>query len=241
TPSTCCRRSGRRSSCTGSSGSWRTSTGAISPSVRRPSRRRAGTRRRRDPAPARLPCRGAFAKRHEILAPGSGCSFVSITVVVFYLLAAITVGSALGVALSNSIVYSAFALMGTLLGVAALFVLLGADFLGVVQLLVYVGGILVLTLFAVMLTHRIADVHVSNRAVGRPLGVMLVGGVCVYLVRVALRAHWVVRAPVAPGPTIYGVGDAFLTEYVLPFEVASVVLLAALIAAVVVSRKEVRG
>ena len=166
---------------------------------------------------------------------------MSVVTVAFYVIAVLTAGSALGVALGTSIVYSAFALMGTLLGVAATFVLLGADFLGVVQLLVYVGGILVLTLFAVMLTHRIADVHVSNRAVGRPLGVVLVGGVCVYLVRVALRAHWVVRAPVAPGPTIYGVGDAFLTEYVLPFEVASVVLLAALIAAVVVSRKEVRG
>ncbi|HTD25825.1 MAG TPA: NADH-quinone oxidoreductase subunit J, partial [Candidatus Elarobacter sp.] len=68
---------------------------------------------------------------------------MSLTVAVFYLLAAITVGSALGVAFANSIVYSAFALMGTLLGVAAMFVLLGADFLGVVQLLVYVGGILV--------------------------------------------------------------------------------------------------
>src|SRR5207249_4537079 len=92
--------------------------------------------------------------------------FVSLTVAVFYLLAAITVGSALGVALSHSIVYSAFALMGTLLGVAAMFVLLGADFLGVVQLLVYVGGILVLTLFAVMLTRR--------NAIGILMGVELV-------------------------------------------------------------------
>jgi NAD(P)H-quinone oxidoreductase subunit 6 len=166
---------------------------------------------------------------------------VPVATVAFYVIAVLTAGSALGVALGRSIVYSAFALMGTLLGVAATFVLLGADFLGVVQLLVYVGGILVLTLFAVMLTHRIADVHVSNRAVGRPVGAVLAGGVGVYLIRVALRAHWVVRAPVPPGPTIYGVGDAFLTEYLLPFEVASVVLLAALIAAVVVSRKEVRG
>ena len=99
---------------------------------------------------------------------------MSITAAVFYLLALVTVGSALGVALSRSIVYSAFALMGTLLGVAAIFVLLGADFLGVVQLLVYVGGILVLTLFAVMLTHRISDVNVSNRAVGRLPAAVLV-------------------------------------------------------------------
>src|SRR5262249_48649718 len=120
-------------------------------------------------------------------------TFVSVTIVAFYLIAAITAGSALGVALGNNIVYSAFALMGTLLGVAATFVLLGADFLGVVQLLVYVGGILVLTLFAVMLTHRIADVHVSNRAVGRLPGLLVVGVVFVWMVRTALRAGWVVK------------------------------------------------
>ena len=166
---------------------------------------------------------------------------MSVEIVVFYLIALLTVGSAVGVAVGSSIVYSAFALMGTLLGVAATFVLLGADFLGVVQLLVYVGGILVLTLFAVMLTHRIADVHVSNRSVGKLPGFVLVAAVFVYMVRVALRAAWAVKDPGAAAPTIYGVGNAFLTQYVLPFEIASVVLLAALIGAVVVSRKEVRG
>ena len=166
---------------------------------------------------------------------------MSITLVVFYLLAALTVGSALGVALSDNVVYSAFALMGTLLGVASLFVLLGADFLGVVQLLVYVGGILVLTLFAVMLTHRIADVHVSNRAVGRGPAVVLVGVVFAWMGHAARAASWVLGEPGAPGPTTYGIGEALLTQYALPFEVASIVLLAALIGAVVVSRKEVKA
>jgi len=166
---------------------------------------------------------------------------VSITAAVFYLLALVTVGSALGVALSRSIVYSAFALMGTLLGVAAMFVLLGADFLGVVQLLVYVGGILVLTLFAVMLTHRISDVNVSNRAVGRLPAAVLVGVAFAWMVAVARRATWVVKETGAPPPTTYGIGNAFLTHYVLPFEIASIVLLAALVGAIVVSRKEVKG
>lgn len=163
-----------------------------------------------------------------------------ITEAVFYLVAAFTVVSALGVALSNHIMYSAFSLMGTLLGVAATFVMLGADFLGVVQLLVYVGGILVLTIFAVMLTHRIADVHVSNRAVGRPLAAVLVLGMVAWMIRVATAASWVVHEPGAPAPTTYGIGTAFLTDYVLPYEIASLVLLVALIGAVVVSRKEIR-
>jgi NADH-quinone oxidoreductase subunit J len=166
---------------------------------------------------------------------------VSITVVVFYLLAAVTVVSALGVAFSNNIVYSAFALMGTLLGVAALFVLLGADFLGAVQLLVYVGGILVLTLFAVMLTHRIGDVRVSNRAVGRGAGLVIVSIVLGWMIHVARLATWVTGTPAAPASTTYGIGDALLTRYVLPFEIASIVLLVALIGAVVVSRKEVKA
>ena len=166
---------------------------------------------------------------------------MSISLAVFYLLAAITVASALGVALSRSIVYSAFSLMGALLGVAATFVLLGADFLGVVQLLVYVGGILVLTLFAVMLTHRISDVNVSNRAVGRGPGLVVVGIVLIWMLQVARRAVWVVKEPSAAAPTTYGIGNAFLTDFVLPFEVASIVLLAALVGAIVVSRKEVKA
>jgi NADH-quinone oxidoreductase subunit J len=166
---------------------------------------------------------------------------VPITEAVFYLLATFTVACALGVALSNNIMYSAFALMGTLLGVAGTFVMLGADFLGVVQLLVYVGGILVLTLFAVMLTHRIADVNVSNRAVGRPLALLMVGAVAWWMIKVAVAATWVVKASGAPEPTTYGIGNAFLSDYVLPYEVASLVLLVALIGAVVVSRKEIQG
>ena len=166
---------------------------------------------------------------------------MSITTAVFYLLATFTVLSALGVALSNNVMYSAFALMGTLLGVAGTFVLLGADFLGVVQLLVYVGGILVLMLFAVMLTHRIADVRVSNRAVGRPAALVLVGAAFAWMVKVATAATWVVKAPGTAEPTTRGIGNAFLSDYVLPYEIASLVLLVALIGAVVVSRKEIRG
>ncbi len=164
-----------------------------------------------------------------------------ITEAVFYLLATFTVACALGVALSNNIMYSAFALMGTLMGVAGTFVMLGADFLGVVQLLVYVGGILVLTIFAVMLTHRIADVNVSNRAVGRPLAVLLVGAVGWWMIKVGTTATWVVKEAGTPEPTTYGIGTAFLTDYVLPYEIASLVLLVALIGAVVVSRKEIQG
>lgn len=166
---------------------------------------------------------------------------MSTTLAVFYLLAGLTVGSAIAVAVSRHIVYAAFALMGALLGVAGLFVLLSADFLGVVQLLVYVGGILVLSLFAIMLTHRIADVEVSNRAVGRAPAAVVVGVVLVGLLRVLAQPTWGDAELPPPVPSTYAVGTAFLGEYALPFEVASLVLLVALVGAVVVSRKELRA
>ena len=159
---------------------------------------------------------------------------------VFYFLAALTVAAGLGVVFTTNVVHSALALMGTLLGVAAMFVLLGADFIGVVQLLVYVGGILVLTLFAVMLTSRV-DVRVSNRAVGRLPAAAVALVVLTAMTQAITTATWVAAAPSAPKPTVYGIGSAFLGAYVLPFEIASLVLLVALIGAVVVSRKEVKG
>jgi len=167
-------------------------------------------------------------------------SGVSIGDLLFYVIAAVTVVSAAGVAFSPNIVYSAFSLMGTFMGVAALYVFLAADFVAVVQVLIYVGGILVLTLFAVMLTHRIADVRVSNRSVGRLpalLIIALVGGV---MAKAVLGARWHTVAAGTPAPTTYGIGNAFLGDYILPFELASVVLLAALIGAVVLSRKELK-
>lgn len=165
---------------------------------------------------------------------------MSLAVVLFYAFAAFTVVSAAGVAFSPNVVYSAFALMGTLLGVAALYVFLAADFVAMAQVLVYVGGILVLMLFAVMLTHRIASVNVSNRSVGRVPALLVVGGVGAIMFRAIRRTSWVVGDTLPDVPSTYAIGTGFLDTYVLPFELASFVLLAVLVGAVVLSRKELR-
>ena len=167
-------------------------------------------------------------------------SGASIGDLLFYVVAAVTVISAAGVAFSPNIVYSAFSLMGTFMGVAALYVFLAADFVAVVQVLIYVGGILVLTLFAVMLTHRIADVRVSNRSVGRLPALVIVALVTGVMTKVVISTQWHTVAVATAAPTTYGIGNSFLGEYLLPFELASVVLLAALIGAVVLSRKELK-
>lgn len=159
----------------------------------------------------------------------------------FYAIAGLTVLSALGVAFSTNVVYSAMALMGTLIGASGLYVFLAADFVAVVQLLVYVGGILVLTLFAIMLTHQIGEVRVSNRSVGRLPALALVVLVGAGMGVAIFRAPWHVEPLGEATPTTYGIGDSFLNQYLLPFELASIVLLTALVGAIVLSRKELRG
>jgi NAD(P)H-quinone oxidoreductase subunit 6 len=165
---------------------------------------------------------------------------MEISTAVFYLIAIITVGSAVVVAFSRNIIYSAFSLLGTFAGVAGLYVFLGADFVAAVQVLIYVGGILVLILFAVMLTHRITDVEITNRAVGRLPGLLVVGVFLALLVQTILETPWVKVKEVAHQPTTAQIGDLFLETYLLPFELASLVLLAAMIGAVVLSRKEIK-
>jgi NADH-quinone oxidoreductase subunit J len=165
---------------------------------------------------------------------------MEISTVVFYLVAVITVGSAVIVAFSNNIIYSAFSLLGTFMGVAGIYVFLGADFVAAVQVLIYVGGILVLILFAVMLTHRITDVEITNRAAGRIPALIIIAVFIALLVQTVRETPWAKVKEVAYQPTTAKIGDLFLEQYLLPFELASLVLLAAMIGAVVVSRKEIK-
>jgi NAD(P)H-quinone oxidoreductase subunit 6 len=165
---------------------------------------------------------------------------MDIATAVFYLVVLITIGSALMVALSRNIIYSAFSLLGTFAGVAGLYVFLGADFVAAVQVLIYVGGILILILFAVMLTRRITDVEITNRAAGRIPAVIIIGLLIYLLVQAIRETPWVKAKEAVYEPTTAKIGDLFLENYLLPFELASLVLLAAMIGAVVLSRKEIK-
>ncbi len=165
---------------------------------------------------------------------------ISIGTIVFYLIATIIVVSAAVVVFSRNIVHSAFSLVGTFGGVAGTYVMLGADFVAAVQVLIYVGGILVLILFAVMLTHRIADVNITNRSVGRFPALIVTGLVLALLVTTIIESSWSKADKVAHEPTTAQIGELFLGKYLLPFELASLVLLVALIGAVVLARKEIK-
>jgi len=159
----------------------------------------------------------------------------------FYALAGMTVAGAAGVALSRNILYSALGLLMALLGAGALYVFLSADFVAVTQLLIYVGGVLVLILFAVMLTSRITEVNVSNSSIGLFGGFLLFASVAPVLLAVAVLTPWGVSPPEALAPTTAAIGNAFLTKWLLPFEVASLVLLSTLVGAVVIARKEIKA
>jgi len=159
----------------------------------------------------------------------------------FYVIAAVSIVSGAGVAFSRSIIYAALSLLGALLGIGALFIFLSADYVAVSQLLIYIGGVLVLILFAVMLTSKIGDKSHTNPSIGVLPGIGLTVALIAVLGYVATKTPWISN-PNAPNPaqTARTIGDVFLKEYLLPFEVSSLVLLATLIGAVVVARKEIK-
>jgi NAD(P)H-quinone oxidoreductase subunit 6 len=165
---------------------------------------------------------------------------VTLRDVLFYGLAGLAVAGAACVALSRNILYSALGLLFALMGAGSIYIFLSADFLAVTQLLVYIGGVLVLILFAVMLTNRITEVNISNKSLGIGGGIALLLATAPMLIFVAVTTPWAQRVPAELAPTTRDIGNAFLTRWLLPFELASLVLLATLIGAVVIARKELK-
>jgi NADH-quinone oxidoreductase subunit J len=172
---------------------------------------------------------------------GRFIGLVHLADLIFYAFAGMTIAGAGGCAFSRNIIYSAWSLLFAFLGVAGLYILLGADFPAVAQVLIYVGGILVLILFAIMLTKQIGeDPKLTNAHLALPVGGALAAITVGTLSYMAVMAPWKIVAAPSYQPVSAALGIAFLTEYLLPFEVASVVLLAALVGAVVIARKEIK-
>ena len=161
--------------------------------------------------------------------------------IAFYAFASLTLAGALAVLLTRNVMYAAFFLLLTLLGVAGLFVLASADFLAVAQVMIYIGGVLVLIIFGVMLTHKPAatspDSQRPNRIVspnrlGWVVAPLVAGGLFVAFYALLMRARFpLLSRPVGWKSTITTIGQQLMTEYVVPFEIAGIVLLAALVGA----------
>lgn len=161
--------------------------------------------------------------------------------IVFFVFAFITVVSAFIVVFSKSIIYSAFSLLFTFFGVAALYVLLHADFLAVTQILIYVGGILVLMLFGVMLTNKVVNVELKTGSLHTVPALLLVSVVAGTLGGLFYSTWKDVPAPTADfDTTTKTLGEMLMTSYLLPFEIASVLLLVALMGAAMFARRRTK-
>ncbi|HWB54222.1 MAG TPA: NADH-quinone oxidoreductase subunit J [Tepidisphaeraceae bacterium] len=159
----------------------------------------------------------------------------SISAALFYLFAAIVAAGAIGVVASRNIVRTAVYLLFALSGIAGIYFLLGAEFLAAVQLVIYVGGTLILIIFGVMLTNKSPAVHFEP-AKGEVIAASVIG---VILLAALVAAIHQLPSPSAPDQaySVASLGAALLGEFLIPFELASVVLLVVMIGAAYLAKR----
>ena len=162
-----------------------------------------------------------------------------VRIVCFGILAATTIGAALGVVLLRSIVYSAFLLAGVFISISGLYLLLNADFVAAAQILIYVGAINVLILFAIMLVNKTEDfAPVRNRWVRQATTAIVCGGLFVLLGTMIVVTEWDLDSELPIANSVLAIGKHFFSDYLLPFELASVLLLMAMVGAIVLARRD---
>jgi NADH-quinone oxidoreductase subunit J len=157
-------------------------------------------------------------------------------VVAFYVIAASTILCAIMVAAVRNLVHAVLFLALTFTGVAGMYIVLSADFVAVVQVLIYAGAVAVLMTFAIMLTPA-ADRENSETIFQAPAAV-LAGLVLAVVTFVAWDTEWNIANREGFSTTASALGEAFLKPYVVPFEVASVLLMTAMIGAIVLTRED---
>ncbi|MDT3737902.1 MAG: NADH-quinone oxidoreductase subunit J [Candidatus Kapabacteria bacterium] len=161
--------------------------------------------------------------------------------IVFYGFAAIVLISAGGVVFSRKMMYSAFSLLFTFFGVAGLYVLLNADFIAVTQIMVYIGGILILIIFGVMLTSKFVDLDIKSGTTG-VVQYVLAGlatlVTAVFLINMYINVDWFQNPVPQVESTVKPIGILLMTEYFLAFQVAAILLLLAFIGAAKIARRK---
>ena len=158
---------------------------------------------------------------------------------IFLGLITIIATSAIWVVVSPNLVHSAVSLLFTLFGIAGLYVFLFADFLAATQVVIYVGGILVLIIFGVMLTNKIDKPVIESVSSNKIIGVLISSFIFTILSIIVIQTKWPVIENSSPGPsTVELIGKLILGKYLLPFELVSILLLAALVGAALLARKK---
>ena len=169
-----------------------------------------------------------------------------VQIVSFGILGVMMIGTALGVVLLPKIVHSAFLLAGVFISIAGLYILLNADFVAAAQILVYVGAVSVLILFAIMLVNKQEEYpEIGGRKLfGRTIRKLATAVVCLGLFALlgtmVLATPWSLdsTSPAIIDNTIIALGEHFFSDYLLPFELASVLLLMAMVGAIILARRD---
>jgi NADH-quinone oxidoreductase subunit J len=160
----------------------------------------------------------------------------------FWFFAILIISSAIVVVSSRNIIYSVFALLFTFFGVAGIYVILSADFLAITQIMIYIGGILVLLIFGVMLTNRITGVDIKSGQTGK-VQIVFAGFISVVVIGLLIYLFATTKWNVGTthkeiSNSINVIGNTMLTNYLLAFESASVLLLVAIIGAALIARRK---
>ena len=158
--------------------------------------------------------------------------------IAFYVTAIAMIVGAVGMVFNRNMIRSAMLLILTLAGVAVMYVLLSADFLAIAQLLVYVGAIMILMLFAIMLTPNQIDLLGGSSQAQRISAALTALAVGVLAIGVMVTNRWNLRPVPLNQETAQQIGTLLLTTYVLPFWIASVLLTVGLVGAIVIAREE---
>jgi len=165
----------------------------------------------------------------------------STELICFLVLSAVIVSGSLAVVLLENIVYSAFLLGGVFMAVAGLYLLLNASFVAAAQILVYVGAVNVLILFAIMLVNKKEKLKpIEGLKTRKLISSGICGGLLLLLLRVSITTNWKLPGPASIGEEATDrIGEHLFTDYLLPFELASILLLMAMIGAIVLARRDI--
>lgn len=162
---------------------------------------------------------------------------MSLTQIVFIILAGLALLGAVGMVALRNLVHTVLSMVLSFLAVAGVFVLLEAGFLAAVQVLIYVGALAILILFAIMLTRDLRDRNAHVNAAQWPLALVVAAAFFAVLGALLLQASWPTVTASVTGDQVVALGQALVGPYALPFEVASVLLLVAAVGAIVIVRE----
>ena len=164
-----------------------------------------------------------------------------VQIVSFGILTIMMIGAALGVVLLSNIVHSAFLLAGVFLSISGMYILLNGDFVAAAQILIYVGAVNVLILFAIMLVNKREDFsQIPGRWIRKVATAVVCFGLFALLSTMVLVTPWSenTASPAVIGNTVVEIGEHFFSDFLLPFELASVLLLMAMVGAIILARRD---